>query len=214
MHLQNNNWLRMHLELFKPSDKKFDVAFSGGVDSTCLLMYTKQYVNKQVRALYVNHGDQYSTVEQEHVRSVCQQLNIELLEYRPHRLQNPGESLEAYWRDVRYHHFDSHELRVAVGHHLDDVCETYLFSTLHGNPKLIEYQRGNAIRPLLMHEKQTLVEWCNKYKYPYLQDTNKFVADRPRTKVRNTLIPAALEVHKGFKSTVRGMLQKKRIMCP
>ena len=50
-----------------------------------------------------------------------------------------GESLEEHWRNERYKFLHSDD-PVITGHNLDDVIEWYLFSSLHGQSKIIPSQ--------------------------------------------------------------------------
>ena len=197
------------LQLLRES-KTYDVAFSGGVDSTCALMYTRKFINRDAKALYFNHGDEYAhTTEEPHVVEFCKQHNVPLIIERNTVPMIPGDSLEAYWRHWRYKFLMQHSNDVATGHHLDDVAETYLFTTLHGVSKIISLRNGNIVRPFMLNRKYELESWCSKQGLNWLRDTNEAVAHRPRAKVREVLVPAAVEVHHGFMTTVRNMVRNK-----
>ena len=57
---------------------------------------------------------------------------------------------------------------------LDDCLEWYLFTSLHGNGRLIPYRRGNVIRPFLTTPKSSFVRWCEKNSVEYLTDPGNY----------------------------------------
>ena len=68
-----------------------------------------------------------------------------------------GVSKEAWWRDQRYKFFNEATTRpIITAHHLDDVVENWIFTSMNGNPFLIPHQRDQFIRPFLTTEKNDL----------------------------------------------------------
>lgn len=82
------------------------VAFSGGLDSTLLLVLAAQYAREHglpLRALHVHHGlSPHADEWVAHCEAVCQQLAVELLVERVTLARGNGESLEAQARTARY----------------------------------------------------------------------------------------------------------------
>ena len=71
------------------------VAYSGGADSTVLLLAAVQRWPGQVQAIHVHHGLQDAAdAFAEHCRQVCAQLAIPLQVRRVHARNLPGESPE------------------------------------------------------------------------------------------------------------------------
>jgi len=116
------------------------------------------------------------------------------------------KSWEEYWRDERYKIFHALYYPVVTAHHLNDCMETWIFSSLHGKPKMIPYNNKNVIRPFLATSKQEIVKWaCNK-KVEFIEDdTNKNTAF-PRNRIRHNIIPEALKVNPGLSTVIRKKL--------
>ncbi len=82
------------------------VAFSGGLDSTVLLVLAARFAHAHgltLRALHVHHGlslhaDDWVT----HCEAVCQQLAVPLVVEGVTLVRGNSESLEAQARDARY----------------------------------------------------------------------------------------------------------------
>ncbi|WP_272951438.1 ATP-binding protein, partial [Aeromonas caviae] len=82
------------------------VAFSGGLDSTVLLVLAARFARAHglaLNALHVHHGlsphaDDWVT----HCEGVCQQLAVPLIVERVQLCRGNGESLEAQARAARY----------------------------------------------------------------------------------------------------------------
>jgi tRNA(Ile)-lysidine synthase TilS/MesJ len=73
----------------------------------------------------------------------------------------PEKSTEEHWRDERYKFFRTFNMPVITGHNLDDVIEWFLFSSLHGQGKVMPYNNKNVIRPFISTSKRSLEDWCD-----------------------------------------------------
>ena len=92
------------------------------------------------------------------------------------------------------------------GHHLDDVIETYLFSTIHGKSKLISYRNQNVIRPFLGTKKSDFVKWCQDKKVPFWDDKSNLDVDFARNRIRHNIIPEVLKINPGIHKVVKKLL--------
>ena len=113
------------------------------------------------------------------------------------------KGLEATWRDMRYDFLDQAERAVVTAHHLDDAAEWWIFSSLHGEGKLIPRIRGNYLRPLLLTRKEKLIEYCKYNNLPFYIDKTNLLTDRPRVLIRNKMMYDCLEINPGLHKTIK-----------
>ncbi len=205
--------------------KRMLVAFSGGPDSTALLIALAQVSQKmgwQVHACHVNHGLRglESDLDQEFCQRLCRDLGVVFSAYR---INEPaaGESnhvSENLLRELRYarllEHARSHGIPIVLtGHTLDDQAETLLFRMFRGTSPAglvgMESKRemvaGSGIflvRPLL---DQTKIE-CQRFlaieQIAAHFDSSNDDAHYARNYIRTQLIPAIDEKFPGWKKRV------------
>ena len=81
----------------------FAVAFSGGADSTALLLACARRWPGQVRAVHIHHGLQNAADDFEaHCRALCLQLGVPLAVRRLQAHRTPGQSPADAARKARY----------------------------------------------------------------------------------------------------------------
>jgi tRNA(Ile)-lysidine synthase len=203
------------------------VAVSGGADSMAALDFIRNNGKRDVLALHFNHGTSHGKEAQAFVIAYCSENKIPLVTSSVLRDKHTTESHEEYWRNERYgffgdyisahrsntsyynvghdelSHFYYSNTKIVTCHHLNDVVETWVFSSLHGNPMLIPYSRDNFIRPFLMTSKDSLVMWAEKKSVPYIYDPSNNDTKHMRNFVRKELIPKCLFVNPGIEKTIR-----------
>lgn len=178
-------------------DKRYLVAVSTGPDSMALLH--KLLVNRyDVVVCFVNyHHRVNSNYEQELISDFCSKYNcpLEILEvnYR----QEYG-NFENWAREIRYNFFKEvskkyHIDQCFVGHHLDDLLETYLmqqqrgYVAYYGLKEKVKIKGVNIVRPLLRYTKQELQDYCKDkdivYSYDYTNEDISLQRNRIRHKV-------------------------------
>ena len=116
-----------------------------------------------------------------------------------------GISKEEHWRNERYRILNSLDGEVIVAHHLNDVVETWVHSSLHGQSKLIPYSHGNVIRPFLATPKAEMVKWCKSHDIEWIEDYTNADTNHQRNYIRHTMMPHVLKINPG----IGGMLRKK-----
>lgn len=185
---------------------EFGVACSGGIDSIAVLDFI---VNgkRNPYVLFFNHLSDSSQDEYEVVSKYCHLKGLKLYTGFIQRERKKNESLEEYWRNERYLFLESFDMPVITCHHLNDVAETWLFSSLNGTSKLIPYKRNNIIRPFLLTEKEKFIQWVNRHNLQYVDDKSNNNMNLKRNYIRKNLMPHALNVNPGL----LGMLRKKII---
>ena len=182
--------------------KKVEVALSGGPDSVALLGFLCRS-GRDVNAAFVHHGTKASSESLKVVEKVCKKLFVPLRMTTLSSVELQGKGLEATWRDMRYDFLDKSERAVVTAHHLDDAVEWWIFSSLHGEGKLIPRIRGNYLRPMLLTRKEQLVKFCKQRELPYYIDETNLLTDRPRVLIRNKMMYDCLEINPGLHKTIK-----------
>ena len=120
-------------------------------------------------------------------------------------------SWEEFWRSERYKYFKRHSERpIITAHHLNDVVEWWVYTSLHGDPKIIPYENPeyNIIRPFLLTPKTKLVDWCERKNVPYIVDPSNESRDHMRNVVRHDMMPHILKVNPGVEKVLRKKVQQ------
>ena len=117
--------------------------------------------------------------------------------------------MEEYWRNERYRIFSELNGPVITCHHLDDVIEWYLFSAIHGEAKIIPYERGNVIRPFLLTPRKILRRWCERKNVPFVEDPGNRDERYMRSINRHEILPQALRVNPGLHKVVFKLVKQK-----
>jgi len=182
------------------------VAVSGGPDSMAILDFLSN--NHNVTAAYFDHGTPFGTKCKGFVKEFCESRDIDLVVGVNFNGCPPDESLEEHWRNERYKFLHSFDDPVITGHNLDDVIEWYLFSSIHGQSKIIPYRNQNVIRPFMLSPKRLLEDWCNRKEIPYLTDPANEDKKFMRSIVRHDILPNAKLVNPGIEKTVKKLVEK------
>lgn len=191
------------------------VAYSGGADSTVLLLAAAQRWPGQVHAIHVHHGLQDAADRfEQHCRETCEALDVPLHVRRVAARNAPGESPEDAARNARYQALaraarDAGLQAVLLGQHADDQVETLLLALSRGAglPGLAAippvFQRDGAlfVRPLLALPARALREWLAQEGIAVVDDpTNSDVAFT-RNRIRHLLLPALEQAFPQYRET-------------
>jgi len=183
--------------------KKVSVAVSGGSDSMAVLDFLSRS-NRSLTALYFNHGTAFSEEAESFVKDYCKDNNICLEIGKVTRERACSESKEEYWRNERYAFFSNFlDKKIITCHHLDDAVETWLFTAIHGTPRLIPYSRDNFIRPFLATRKAALSSWCERKGVPYLEDPSNTDTAYMRNLIRHELMTSVMTVNPGIHKVIK-----------
>lgn len=182
--------------------RKLYLACSGGVDSMAALDFLKN--NHDVIVLHVNHGTSHGLLGLDFVENYCVNNNINF-QYTTIKKSKPkDQSYEEFWRNERYEFFSIFTERpVITCHHLDDCAETWIFSSLHGEGRIIPYRRNNVIRPFRLNRKRDLELWANLNNVPYIEDPSNNDTTYKRNYIRHTMMAHALEINPGLHKTIK-----------
>ena len=191
------------------------VAFSGGADSTVLLLAAAERWPGQVRAIHVHHGLQDAADDFElHCRGVCAAINVPLDVRRVAAGNAPGESPEDAARNARYQALvraarDAGVQAVLLGQHADDQVETLLLALSRGAglPGLAAmapvFQRDGVlfVRPLLALSAKAIRDWVGQQGVPVVEDPTNTDTAFTRNRIRHLLLPALEEAFPQFRET-------------
>tara|TARA_Y100000592_G_C5380128_1_gene272997 strand:+ start:252 stop:878 length:627 start_codon:yes stop_codon:yes gene_type:complete len=184
------------------------VAVSGGADSMAALDFLSR--KREVFVLHYNHGTDHASEAQKIVEHFCEKRDIHLLVSSLQDEVPSGMSKEDFWRKSRYNFFETvgmtpvyREIPVITCHHLDDLIETWLFTSIHGEPRLIPTKRGRYLRPFLSTRKSIFEDWCDRKDVPYINDPSNTDLSFMRNFIRHELVPKALRVNPGLPKVLR-----------
>ena len=160
--------------------------------------------DRDLLVLHFNHGTAFAPKAESFVRNYCENRSLQLEIGTVTRERASDESREEYWRNERYAFFSNFlDRKIITCHHLDDAVETWLFTSIHGNPMLIPYARDNFIRPFLTTRKLALSGWCNRKEVPYLEDPSNTDVAYMRNLIRHKLMENVLIINPGIHKVVK-----------
>jgi tRNA(Ile)-lysidine synthase len=162
-----------------------------------------------VTVAHFHHGTENGQKAFKFVAQYCTDNNIPMMFGTPRSEISKEESQEEYWRRVRYEFLNEFG-PVITCHHLDDCVETYIWSCLHGTPKVIPLTRNNVLRPFLTTRKEDFIYWCESHNIEWCEDksnkNNKYI----RNYIRNELMPHALKINPGLHTLVKKIVEGKK----
>ena len=124
--------------------------------------------------------------------------------------EKPGrESWEEHWRNQRYNFLHSLDFPVITAHNLDDCVETWIFSSMHGAPKVINYSYGNVIRPFLLVKKSEIVNYAVRHNLSWVEDESNLDISYMRNYIRHEIVPRALVVNPGIHKVVARKVKER-----
>lgn len=195
------------------------VGYSGGADSTALLLACAEKWPGQVRAVHVHHGLQPAADGfANHCEVFCSQLQVPLRVIRVQASHAPGESPEDAARKARYEAFRvfAQEERaqtaiksIALAQHADDQVETMLLALSRGAglPGLsampASWQRDGLAyhRPLLQVPAPEIRAWLAGRGAAFIEDPTNTDERFTRNRIRARLLPALAEAFPQFRET-------------
>jgi len=195
------------------------VGYSGGADSTALLMACFDKWPGQVRAVHVHHGLQAAADDfAAHCQAMCTAWQLPLRVLRVQAGHAPGESPEDAARKARYEAFRAlaHDWQapetiksIALAQHADDQVETVLLALSRGAglPGLsampASWQRDGLTyhRPLLAVPAPEIRAWLARRGASFIEDPTNTDERFTRNRIRARLLPALGESFPQFRET-------------
>lgn len=198
----------IHLLNTPPWNDRFGVACSGGLDSMVMANFCVKGGRKPI-IYFFDHGIPEDQPGLEVVEKFVKDNKLEFKTKLMGRDKAGGESTEEYWRKERYKYLYAEEIPILTGHHLNDVMETWIFSSLHGTPKLIPYNTNNIYRPLMLNTKDKLEEWAVDNNVEWHEDELNQDVRFARCRIRHNIMPEALKINPGLDKMLRKKLINK-----
>jgi len=188
--------------------RRVNVAVSGGVDSMAVEDFLA--TNHDVNIMFFDHGTETSMdaraflVDELHnIRYKEEGRNITFETESIQNTKQKSESWEEYWRNERYAWFHSYDEPVITCHHLDDCVETWVWSSLNGEGKIIPYSNRNVIRPFRLNKKHEFINWCKRKDVKWIEDSSNDDTRYMRNYIRHELMPKLLVVNPGLSTVIR-----------
>jgi tRNA(Ile)-lysidine synthase len=200
-------------------DLPLAVAFSGGADSTALLLACALKWPGQVHAIHIHHGLQAAADDFErHCQAVCTRLTVPLRIKRVDGRHAPGQSPEDAARRARYKAFEAVAIdeyaqtaitSIAIAQHADDQIETLLLALSRGSglPGLsampASWQRAGLTyhRPLLAVRSADIRSWLARRELGWIEDPSNDDQQFTRNRIRARLMPALESTFPQFRDT-------------
>lgn len=214
---------------FDPTNKNIIVAYSGGCDSTALLMICRLLAPRwkaNIQAAHLNHNLRpTASAESEQTGNLCRALRIPFLlgscrvNVYAKRL---GLGVEEAGRTLRYRYFLGLKEKlkadaVFTGHQADDLAEDVLLRFIRGTgwPGLSGmpgFDQGRAIvRPLLHVPKADLADFLNTLDVPWIEDESNKDLSLTRNRVRHEILPLLHRENPQFLAAIADLWQMGRI---
>jgi tRNA(Ile)-lysidine synthase len=195
------------------------VAYSGGADSTALLLACAQKWPGQVQAIHVHHGLQAAADSfEQHCREFCAHRQLPLTVKRVHAGHSPGQSPEDAARKARYLALQAAvqeadaactPRHIALAQHADDQIETLLLALSRGSglPGLSampqRWTRSGVTyhRPLLDVRASDIRDWLKQREVAWIEDPSNQDQGFTRNRIRAQLLPALEAAFPQFRDT-------------
>ena len=191
------------------------IAYSGGADSTALLLAACAWRPGQVSAIHVHHGLQAAADNfAAHCSAVCAGLGVPLHIARVDARHQTGQSPEDAARNARYSALADGARAlglpaVLLGQHADDQVETLLLALSRGAglaglsamPATFERSGMLFARPLLEVPAASLRAWLLAQEHTFVEDPSNSDERYTRNLIRARLLPALQEAFPAFRST-------------
>jgi tRNA(Ile)-lysidine synthase len=181
------------------------VAFSGGSDSTALVMALSQIapaMGLQLIVAHFNHGLRGHEADEDErfARRLSKKLGLAFVCGKMSK-EKVAKNLspEEFYRRERYHFLDevaksTHAQKIALGHNLQDQAETVLLHLLRGSgleglKGIMPMRNGKFIRPLIGISRKEIVAFLKAAGLTYRDDTSNESKLYLRNRIRLELLP-------------------------
>ena len=187
-------------KLFK-SGEKILVGFSGGADSTALLLalwHLKSKYGYSLLAAHVNYDlrGEDSKLDEQYARKFCFDRNISLVV--KNITIDSTSNVENHAREVRFKYFNSLRKlykiqKIVLGHNREDQAETLLFRMFRGSGytgiKGISPITDDVVHPLLSFSRKDIISYLESEGVQWREDLSNKDNTYSRNKIRNQMIP-------------------------
>ena len=219
---------QFYKEYFPKAKKKestLQIALSGGVDSLSMLVIffiLKETLNIKIIASYIHHGlREEADSELLSLEAFCTSLSVPFFFEKvniPEIAKKEKIGIEEAARNERYKALkriqkENKASYTLLGHHIQDVAEDILLRLLRGTgwPSLggmtaLDKKR-KIFRPLIMREKNELVNFLNNLGVSWLEDKTNTDTVYKRNRVRHNIIPLLYDENPSFSRSIKKIWQ-------
>lgn len=193
------------------------VGLSGGPDSVCLLVALRRlYPELKLNAAYIDHSmrPEETPAEAQLCQELCKGLGagfyrraIDVKEFA----KKQGSSTQEAARKLRYSELEYIALttgadHIAIGHNMDDQCETFFMRVLRGSgPKGlsgIPPVRNKIVRPLIETSRADIEKFLKQEGIQSATDSSNLRDDYLRNRLRSSVMPALRDINPSIVKTV------------
>lgn len=202
------------LELLGRIPKDFYIACSGGTDSMTFLDFLMKYPKNKITILHFDHGTNYCKEAHEFMYQFCieHKLSFVIESIHPQDKKQKNESWEVYWRRCRYNFLSKFKDKpILMCHQLNDCIETWIMSSMAGNPHLIPYynKKYNIIRPFLCVSKSQVNDWRKRHNVKCVIDGSNYDIRMKRNFVRHVMMQDIYKLNPGIEKTIRKLIRQE-----
>lgn len=208
------NAVELFIKKYSLKNEKILAAFSGGIDSVCLLDICKK-LNLKIIAMHLNHNwrGNESLTEQKFCENFC---GIRGIEFYTETLKDNIKKTETSAREARYDFFqrtaDKYKSRVVLtAHNADDNVETVLYRIIKGTGVFglegIPEKRGIFYRPLLTVCRNEIERYCKQNNLNFCVDSSNENTKYKRNFIRQKIIPLLETINKDAKHAINSLSQ-------
>ncbi len=179
------------------------VAFSGGADSTALLLCLhalRTQLSLDLRAVHVHHGIRGGEADRDAVfcAALCEKYGIPMQTVYVNVPAYAAESRlseETAARKLRYEALEqaAPEGVIVTAHHAGDNAETVLFHLIRGSGLRglcgIPPKNGRIFRPMLFAEKSEILAYLRERGQDYMDDSTNNTCGSSRNRIRHEIMP-------------------------
>lgn len=205
-------------------DATIYVAFSGGLDSACLLhalasLHNQTPFTQKIAVMHVHHG--LSEHADDWLEFCKQQVKQHGFGFNAHKVVLSGQgSIEDQARESRYGVFENHLTLgdvLLMAHHSDDQVETFMLRLMRGSGltglSAMDAKRnlaqGVLLRPWLNFSRKSLEQYKAQHTIQHIEDESNVDEMFDRNWWRNSLLP---KLNARFKHSHASILKTIRIL--
>jgi tRNA(Ile)-lysidine synthase len=199
-------WAHLQPHLPSQAEAQLCVAFSGGLDSTVLLVALSHQLRSRrdfrLRAVHIDHRLQSASAQwTQHCFDLARTLDIDCVARQVSIDTEAEEGIEAAARTARYRAL-SEMLNpgeiLLTAHHADDQLETVLLALARGAglaglaamSPCQSFAHGTHVRPMLPFTRDEIEHWARSHSLAWISDPSNMNAQFSRNLLRSEVTPS------------------------
>ncbi|MAX13828.1 MAG: tRNA lysidine(34) synthetase TilS [Candidatus Marinimicrobia bacterium] len=175
------------------------LAYSGGIDSSCLLDALSKLKSRNEINIFLTYINYSTSSYSEKVKNHIDSIDIDLIKKNIFNVNIDNElNFESEARKIRYNflkkiHYQHNIDLTFTAHHLNDQIETIIMKFIDGSDYVsmqgIRKKYNFLFRPILELEKRDILSYAIKNNVTYFEDPTNEDISYKRNKVRKFLVP-------------------------